>query len=117
MKKIKIINYLAEEFDKDFIEVIKNSGVQFNLLCTSEEKLSQQRFLFFDYRIIFHDLQTILKNNIEKLKNISNSNLKTISNKIIVIADKKYSSYLEAINSKELFFLDLEFFLVYTDDV
>ena len=117
MKKIKIINYLAEEFDKDFIEIMKNSGVKFNLLCVSEEKLSQQRFLFFDDKIIFHDLKTILKNNFEKLKNASKSNLKTISSKIIMIGDKKYSSYLEAINSKELFFLDLDMLLVYTDEV
>lgn len=117
MRKIKLINYVAEEFDKDFISKMKNLGIQFNLLCTSEEKINQQRFLFFDYNINFLDLKTILKNNIEKLKNISNFNLKTLSNKKIIIGNKQYDSYLEATNSKELFFLDLETLFVYTDDV
>lgn len=116
MRRIKIINYLSEEFDKDFVDLIQSLGIQFNLLCTSKEKIDKQRFLFFDYKVILHDLKEIFKNNVEKLKNISDLNLKTFSNKKIFIGDKQYNSYLEAINSKELFFLDLDLFFIYTEE-
>lgn len=115
--KIRVINYITEEFDKDFVEKIKSLGIQLNLLCTSEEKLSEQRFKFFDYNVFLYDLKSILRNNIEKLKDSFDLNLKTFSNKKIIIGEKQYSSYLEATNSRELFFLDLDWLLVYTDDV
>lgn len=113
-RRINIINYLANEFDQSFVKRVKSLGINLNLLCVSEEKLAEQRKIFFDYDIIFHDLQSIIKNNSEKINKIDFKEVKIKSNKSIFIGNKKFNSYLEAINSKDLFLLDLDWVYLYS---
>ena len=112
--KISVINYVAEEFDKGFVLFVKSLGIHLNLLCVSEEKLAKQRFDFFDYDIIFHDLKSIIQNNSKRFNDLSDNKIRTKSNKRILIGDKEFYSYLEAIQSKELFLLDLDWLYIYS---
>lgn len=85
-----------------------------NLLCVSKENLSSQRFKFFEHDIIFHDLKSLIEENAKKLNTISDKKIKTKSNKSILIGDKHFDSYLEALNSKDLFLLDLDWLYLYS---
>jgi hypothetical protein len=114
LRRISVINYIAESFDESFVKRVKNLGIHINLLCVSEEQLSAQRFKFFDYEVIFHDLNTIAKENAEKIKDILDNKVKAKSNKKILIGNKQYFSYLEALKSQELFLLDLDWLYIYT---
>ena len=114
MRKISMVNYIAEEFEPEFVRKVKSLGIHANLLCVSEEKLSKQRFNFFEHEVHFHDLKKIAQDNSLKLKDIGDKKIKTKSNKRILIGDKEYFSYLDAINSKELFLLDLEWLYLYS---
>jgi len=114
LRRISVINYIAESFDEPFVKRVKNLGIHINLLCVSEEHLSAQRFKFFDYEVVFHDLNTIAKGNAEKIKGILDKKVKAKSNKKILIGNKQYFSYLEALKSQELFLLDLDWLYIYT---
>ncbi|MDB4314559.1 glycosyltransferase family 9 protein [bacterium] len=113
-RRIKVINYIAEEFDEAFVKKVKSLGITINLLCVSEEKLAAQRLKFFDFEVILHDILAICKENAEKLNKISTKSIKSKSNKKIILGDKVFYSYLEATESKELFLLDLDWMLLYT---
>lgn len=113
--RIFTINYLSEKFDESFVKMAKQSGIQLNLLCVSKKDLSNERAKFFDYSIIFHDLKEIIAKNKEKFSEISTENLKIKSNKQIVIGEKTFHSYREALQCDDLFFLDLEWLYVYSD--
>lgn len=115
LRKISVINYLSEEFDEDFVRTVRSLGIHLNLLCVSEEKLANQRFKFFDCNILFHDLKSKIKENAEKLSSLSDKKIKTKSNKIVVIGKQNFFSYIEALGSKDLFLLDLDWLYLYTD--
>lgn len=114
MRKISFINYISDEFDPIFVAKVKSLGINLNLLCVSKEKLASQRLLFFDYDVLFHDLETNLKNNHLKLKDFESKKIKAKSNKKIIIGESAYPSYIEATGSKELFLLDLDWMYLYT---
>jgi hypothetical protein len=113
-RRIRAINYLANEFDEIFVKKVKSLGIHLNLLCVSKDKLAQQRRIFFDYDIIFHDMNSLIKENSKKISNINEKDVKLKSNKTIFIGSKQFSSYLEAINSNNLFLLDLDWVYLYT---
>lgn len=113
-RRISIVNYIAPEFDSDFVKKVKNLGINIHLLCVSKETLSSQRFKFFEHDVIFHDLKTITEENAKRFNDITNKKVKTKSNKKILVGDKEYYSYLDAIKSKELFLLDLDWLYLYS---
>lgn len=114
-RRIRTINYLANEFDKAFVTKVRSLGIQINLLCLDADKLADQRFNFFDFEIIHHDLKAIMLENSEKAKSLGDSKVKTKSNKKIVIGDKYFINYLDALNSRELFLLDFDKQMIYVD--
>ena len=115
LRRIRIINYLSNEFDKKFVMKVRSLGIKINLLCLSEEKLAEQRFEFFDFDVTHLDLKANMLDNSEKTKVFNGVNVKTKSNKKIVIGDKYYSNYLDALKSTELFLLDFDKQMVYTE--
>ena len=113
-RRISVINYLTDEFNEDFVKRVKSLGIHMNLLCVSKENLPNQRFKFFEHDIIFHDLKSIIEENAKKLSLIADKKIKTKSNKAILIGEKAFNSYLEALNSKDLFLLDLDWLYLYS---
>ena len=116
-KRITKIIYKANEFDQGFCRVIKQSGIPHVLICTSEKSLAEQRAKNFEFLINYLNLKDLIKNNKEKLKIDDLSKVRLKSGKKVVCGDKIYDSYFDLNNRKNLdhFFIDLEFFRVYTE--
>jgi len=115
--KIKKIIYKTENFDSDFCEKIKSLGIPNNLICTSSETLSQERSKNFDLLINYLDAKGLIKNNKKLLKIDDFSKVKIKSGKKVVCGNKIYDSYFDLNGRKNLnhFYLDLQFFRVYTE--
>lgn len=116
MRRISMINYISDSFDDVFVKKIKSLGIHANLLCTSEENLAAQRFRFFEHEVHFHDIKKIVQDNSLKIKSIILNDFKTKSNKRILVGDKEYPSYSEALKSTELFLLDLDWLYLYSSE-
>jgi hypothetical protein len=116
-KRIKIINYVAEEFDIEFVKKIKKAGINHTLLCTSKEKLSEQRFKLFDFTVNLFELSELIKINKEKLPNLDLEKTKIESNKKILCGNKVYDTYYDFNDrkNKDDFFLDLDWYYLYDD--
>jgi hypothetical protein len=114
-RRINVINYLSNEFDKKFVMKVRSLGIQINLLCLSEGNLANQRLEFFDFDVTHLDLKANMLENAEKTKAFIGVAVKTKSNKKIVIGDKFFSNYLDALKSRELFLLDFDKQMVYTE--
>lgn len=115
LKKIRIINYLSETFDKKFVLKVRSLGIKINLLCLSEKELANQRLEFFDFDVTLHDSKAIISENLEKSKTFGGVKVRTKSNKKIVIGDRFFANYLDALRSRELFLLDFDKQMVYTE--
>tara|TARA_R100000231_G_C5328323_1_gene165561 strand:+ start:1453 stop:2574 length:1122 start_codon:yes stop_codon:yes gene_type:complete len=114
--KIKKIVYKANSFDSSFLNEIRKSAIPHIIVCTSSENLAFERMKNFDFLINYLDLKGFIKNNKKKIST-DLANIKILSNKKIVCGDKVYNSFYE-LNSKkntDHFYIDLEFFRVYTD--
>jgi len=116
-KRIKTINYVAEEFDIDFVKKIKKAGINHVLLCTSKEKLSEQRFNLFDFTINLFELKELIKINEQKLPSLDLEKIKVESNKKIICGNKVYDTYYDfnGRKNKDDFFLDLDWYYLYDD--
>ena len=115
--KIRKIVYKADKFHQDFCKSIKGHGIPHVLICTSPDNLSKEREKNFDYLINYLNEQDLIKNNKKRLKVDDFKKIKIKSGKKVVCGDKTYDSYFDLNNRKNLdhFFLDLDFFRVYTE--
>ena len=116
-KRITKIIYKANEFDQDFCKLIKQSGLTHVLICTSEKNLAEQREKNFDFLINYLNLKDLIKNNKKAVDIDDPSKIKLKSGKRVVCGDKIYDSYFDLNSRKNLdhFFIDLEFFRIYTE--
>jgi hypothetical protein len=117
-KKIRCINYIADEFDVDFVKKIKKLGINHILLCSKEENLSDERKKLFDFQINSFNQKEIIESNKLKLKNVDLNKVKFYSNKKIICGDQVYDSLFEFYNRKndDNFFIDLDWFYVYNEN-
>jgi len=115
--KIKKIIYKSDSFDMDFCKGVKESGIPHVLICMSSENLSKERSKNFDYLINYLNLQDLIKQNKNKVKVKDFDNIKIKSGKKVVCGNKIYDSYFDLTGRKnsDHFFIDLEFFRVYSD--
>jgi hypothetical protein len=114
-RRISVINYLSDKFDKEFVIKARSLGIKINLICISEKKLAEERLEFFDFDVAHIDLKAEMLANLEKTKAFDGVKVKTKSNKKIVIGNKFFSNYLDALKSQELFLLDFDKQMVYTE--
>lgn len=112
-KKVAHIIYISDCFDPNFIELLVKFGKSFKLLCTSKDKLSEQRLLFFDQEVLDYNLKSEIEKN-KKDKPLENFSYST--NKKILKNKKVHDSYYAMNNSENLddFYLDLDYMYVYT---
>jgi hypothetical protein len=117
-KKIRCINYIADEFDVDFVKKIKKLGINHILLCSKEENLSDERKKLFDFQINSFNQKEIIESNKLKLKNVDLNKVKFYSNKKIICGDQVYDSLFEFYNKRNDsdFFIDLDWFYVYNEN-
>lgn len=108
------INYVAEEFDKDFINQIKKSGVKYTLICSNKNTIAEQRLTFFDEEIHLWDIESYIENKKIKEK-IDINSLKIISNKKILVGDKIYSSWWQESGEEKDLWIDKDWVLAYIE--
>tara|TARA_R100000734_G_C3315336_1_gene107258 strand:- start:22 stop:1146 length:1125 start_codon:yes stop_codon:yes gene_type:complete len=115
--RIKKIIYKAEKFDQKFIERVTKSGIPHMFICTSSKNLSEQRSKFFDILINHLDINEVIKNNKKRIKVEDFDKIKIKSGKKVVCGNKIYDSFYDLNQRKNLnhFYLDLDFFRVYTE--
>jgi hypothetical protein len=113
-KNIICINYVASEFDENFVKKIQSLGIKFTLLCDDESKISAERKKLFDFEIHSFDPRNLSKQNREKLP-IDPKQAKKISNKKIICGEKVFDSLYEFSGNEDDFFVDLDWLFVYQE--
>ena len=113
---ISSIFYISDSFDANFIEKVKSLGITINLLCTDKEKISEQRYVFFDYRIFLLDEEEKINKNKKKLT-LEEKDFSLKSYSLFYKNGEVYSSLYEANGKENLddIFLDLETLMIYTE--
>jgi len=111
-KNIQRIAYISKSFNEDFVNKLIKYGKKFDLLCTDEENISDERVKYFDQSIATYNTSKIIEKNkkIIELEDFSYSSYKkVIKNK------KSYASHYAANNNEDLddFYLDLQNMFVY----
>ena len=115
--KITKVIYKADWFDQNFLSKIKESAIPHVLICTSSENLSNERAKNFDYLVNHLDVKDLAKHNKKKIGDIDFNKIKIKSGKKVICGDKIYDSFFDLNGRKNLdhFYLDLDFFMVYTE--
>lgn len=113
--KIKLINYVAEEFDHEFVKKVKHRGIDMHLICTNKNTLKNQRVKFFDFKVLHFDQEEKINKakesiNIEEIKDCSIS-----SRKKVFKNQTQYNSHYEANGRENIddLLLDLEWLMLY----
>lgn len=91
---------INDTFTTDYLTDVKNIGINVEVFCEEEDKLSDYRFDFFDFDVnasMFKSKKD-LEENLSKL----NSSTKFLSGKILLSEGKKYSCYEAKKAKKEL---------------
>ena len=116
--RISKIIYKTDEFDQDFIQLIKNSSMPHVFVCLSPDNLSKEREKNFDTLISYFNEKELVESNKKRLKIENIEDIKIKSGKKIVCGDKTYDSYFDLNDRKDLshFYLDLDYFRVYTEE-
>lgn len=115
--RINKIVYKADSFDSEFLNEIKKSSIPHVIICTSAKNLSDERAKNFDFLINYLDVEGLIKINKNKIGEKDFDKLKIKSNKQVVCGNKVFTSFFELNSRKNLdhFYLDLEFFRLYTE--
>lgn len=113
--KVKLINYIADEFDEEFVKNIKSRGIDLHLICTNKENLQKERTRFFDYKVLPFDKQSKIEKSREKVSEEEIKSSRITSNKKVFKNQKQYNSHYEANNCENIddLFLDLEWIMLY----
>lgn len=113
-RRIRILNYIAPEFDIDFVNKVKALGITINLLCCDEKLLSSQRFKLFDFNIEFLDFEKKAFENSTKITNLDINSIKIKSNKKVIHDGIIYPSLFDYSKKINDFYLDLDWLMAYT---
>ena len=91
---------INDSFTTEYLTDVKNIGINVEVFCEEEDKLSDYRFDFFDFDVnasMFKSKKD-LEENLSKL----NGGTKFLSGKILLSEGKKYSCYEAKKAKKEL---------------
>jgi hypothetical protein len=115
-KNIQVINYFSDSFNEDFVNLVKQKGISLNLFCTKKKNLSEQRFKFFDHKILLFSKRDKIKKS-RKLVDLKNKDFKIKSYGLYYKNGMAHSSLYQANEGKNIndIFLDLEHLMIYTD--
>ena len=109
--KISKITYNAERFNADFLKYLKHSGLNFELNCTKEKNLSEERVKFFNYEMVLCDKKEAAKKLKEKYKDLKHS-FKFYSGRFYVSGNETFASLSKSTDDIQ-FWNDAKYFRVY----
>jgi hypothetical protein len=113
--RIKLINYVADEFDENFVNNIRERGIDMHLICTNKINLKQQRVKFFDYKVIPYDEESKISDSKEKISEDIIKNSRIASRKKVFKNNQQYNSHYESNSFENIddIFLDLDWIMLY----
>jgi hypothetical protein len=116
-KRIKKIMYKADKLDTNFIKLLKKYAIGMGLVCTSTKNISSERSKLFDFLVNECNEKGIIKQNKERFKGHDLNKLKIKSAKKTICGDKIYETLYDfkGRRNSDDFFLDLDWFMVYSD--
>lgn len=109
--RISKIIYNANRFDSGFLKYLKHSGLNFELNCTSEGSLSDERLKFFNYEILLCDKLKKAKELKKKYGKISGE-LRFYSGRFYLIGEKTVATIAKNQNDIQ-FWNDAKYFRIY----
>ncbi len=109
--KIAKVVYTCERFNEDFLSFLRNSNIAFELNCTNNETISEERNKFFNYDICLEEGNDIPKEIREKITE-NYSNMRISTGKIYLINGEKVISPYNF--KKDDFWIDAKYFRFYT---
>lgn len=110
--KISKVVYFAEEFSESFLDYLRVSGIEFELNCLSEEKLSEQRNKFFNYDIVYLNPEEEAKKLREQELEVLQERAKVNSGKYYLVGDQVCMTLGKDHNDLK-FWLDAPHFRIY----
>lgn len=116
--QINKIIYKADSVDSDFLQQIKESSIPHVIICTSKENLAKERADNFDFLINHLDIDNLIKINKKSIGDVDFNKIKIKSGKKVVVENTVYDSVFDLNRRKNInqFYIDLEFFRVYTEE-
>jgi len=109
--RISKIIYNANRFDSGFLKYLKHSGLNFELNCTNESTLSDERLKFFNYEILLCDKLKKAKELKKKYGKISGE-LRFYSGRFYLIGEKTIATIAKNQNDIQ-FWNDAKYFRIY----
>ncbi len=116
-RRITKIVYKSENFNQDFVRLIKKYAIANALICTSKKRLSKERHKVFDFLVNKSIEADIIEQNKKLLGDHDLTKVKIKSGKKTLCGDETYETLYD-FNGRENsddFFLDLDWFAVYSD--
>ena len=115
--KIKKIIYKSANFNKNFVKLIKKYAIPNALVCTSNERLSKERYKIFDFLVNKSIESDIIKQNKKLFGDHDLNKVKVESGKKTLCGDQLYATLYDFNGRENIddFFLDLDWFTVYSD--
>lgn len=113
-QKINKVNYYSDEFDKDFIDLLKSNVFKLNLFCTSKDNLDDQRLKFFDNEIDYFNPKEQALENKEKYYNLIGESFKIKTGRIYLCDNDKFKTLGENIEDWK-FWLDFNHMMIYNE--
>lgn len=111
--KISKIIYDAETFSKKFLEFLRSSGLEFELNCLDEKRLSEQRLKFFHFDIRLSEKEKEAKELFEKYKDLPQE-LQVYSGRMYVEGENAFSTIARNQNDFK-FWVDAKYFRVFIE--
>ena len=115
--RINRLTYKSNDFDPRFLKQIKNSGIPSTFVCSSQKALDRERYKNFDTLIHLEKDQKVIAENRKKVKIDDFKSIKIKSRKKVLRGNQVYDSTFDMDGRKKIndFYIDLDWFLVYTD--
>lgn len=119
--KIQQLVYEAESFNKDFVRMLTETGLDFILVCNSPKTLQEQRLALFDYEIHYFNNEEFVDEREKAIKSkLDTPKIDFATKKIYMYGNKRMINFLEVKKalgqevSNRDFFIDSDHMMIYT---
>ena len=114
-KNIDKVTYESDLFDSNFLNLLHTSGLNFEIICLSEENLSSERLKYFNYEINFSNRVKEAQSLMKEYGGLKGK-MKFDSSRIYIEGENKIPALSQ--NQNEIqFWIDARYFRIYEDQI
>ena len=113
--RISKIIYSADKLDADFLQFLKHSGLEFELNCTKKKNLSEERNKFFNFDIVYQNLEEEAKKLKKEVKKKVKGQFQMYSGKFYLVGDQQVMTLGKDMDDMN-FWLDVPYFRLYSEE-